>query len=483
MKRLIIDTNKWSEGFAHNMGRAITLKTGGNSELTPSWGNNGYGHCAPLTDEGYQSGKDHHLNYIINKDLNDVNKTLDFYKNTRMDVSYYLNQKENIEEEIERLKARDKSTFLPYPVKLSVSVGLPILDDSELNPIIEQYTERAHQFALENNITITDIRVVTAVTDALNSNELTTISHSDRTDIKVNVTAYKGYLFLETLNKEDKDDYDFKGAGGGVIGCTLNNTKRLGISPEAMKIIKCVKNGRDAIGDLCGGRSNFSWIGGWDMILGPTIVGSRDFKMTDEYQTIDNIVPDEVIKIIDKKEDGQVIDYNDIKFDLWIEMNKYEDSYKVNLCMHDAHFYDEKITIVNVPDEVEVELKDNKNIRVTKENYLKVADILYHNILGEKLFIPRPPKPDSEKSKLELEIDEMYLKLNLFRDGDLRHSYKGYINEKDIWDYVNSFFDLGFFNNIMNPREDYFRLSFKGTISEIIEKLSKFQLVTSEKEV
>lgn len=490
MKVLIIDTDKWSDRFAYEMGNFILNSTnrGGHPVNTPSYGNNGYGFTAPRTDEGFQLAKDHHITYVRENDLEkNILGPLKFYEGSRANVDYYLSEKARVEKVISDLEARDKSTFLPYPTENSVMVTL-LSDEVETIDVLQS---RAQLYCQENDINFVGFRYEMENPVKLKEETRNNVV-SDRTDLKVLVKAYNNRLFIETLNPEE-DDSDYRGAAGSVIGCTLINTKRLGLSNEAYELIKATRRGRDAIGDLCGEKNTFSWIGGLNAILGPKLEGSKYYQVVEDYVTIENDVPAEVIAIIDEREKIREIEFDDIKFDIWVEINhnrQYNHDIKeyvsdgkcsVTFSIHDAHIYNDKIVVVNAPDGCMRKYKESTEIRASKEAYLDVADLIFHNIFGANIR-PRPVKKALEdESEIEKRIREFEERWDTF--GSNRHSYSKSIEFSDAWDYANSFFDLGFRNNIMWPDENYFRLTFKGTISEIKEKLSNFKLVVSEKTV
>lgn len=117
------------------------------------------------------------------------------------------------------------------------------------------------------------------------------------TDLKVKVTAYKGCLAIETLPPFDKTD-TFIPAGQGNFGCVLmGTTSRLGVSKEALALLKTVKKSRDSLGDVMWWKLAppsegycFGWIGGVLAIQDPTqIEGDRDFAVhAGQYVTIPN---------------------------------------------------------------------------------------------------------------------------------------------------------------------------------------------------
>lgn len=489
MKILIVDTDQWSDRFANEMGKAITASfRGGSPVVTPSFGNNGYGFTAPLTDEGYEVGKRHHIAYITDNDLKkNVLDALAFYEGSRaqVDIAYYMSEKARIEENLALLEARASNTFLPFPTVQSVLVDVPFIDEDKE----EQYKTRALEYAKKNEINIVGFRIDE---EPIKVQSNAPIKHSDRTDLKVLINAYNERIIITTLNVDDKEDSDFSGAVGQNIGCSLRNNNRLGVSPEALELIQKVKRGRDAIGDLMGDRQQFSWIGGENMILGPKIVGSRDFNMCTNFIIIDNNVDDETKQAIDESEKGIELDFADVKFDMWLELTldknyvdgKYveKDYYKVNLILQDTYIFDEKVTITNIPEGYNLKrgIYDDNDIKVKvlKDDHKAIADLLFHNIFGEKLRVPPQPVDPALETEQDKKIREMMEKFendDFFGRG-FRHGYENTIHKDVIWDYVNSFFDIGYRNNIMNPTHNHFRLSLKAPVKVLKERLRQFKL-------
>lgn len=84
---------------------------------------------------------------------------------------------------------------------------------------------------------------------------------------KVKLTAYHNYLIIETVPPFDKSD-EFIPNGNGKLGCIIANTKtNLGISPEALMLLKQIKQSCDDIGDVMwwkdlNEKCYFGWLGG-----------------------------------------------------------------------------------------------------------------------------------------------------------------------------------------------------------------------------
>ncbi len=129
--------------------------------------------------------------------------------------------------------------------------------------------------------------------------------------IKVRITTYKGALVVDTESPEEGDG--FLPNTKGRLGCLLFKTKgRLGISEEAVALLRTVRVGRDAIGDLMwfGDAKHgltFGWIGEPRYILWPdACCGDRDYRVWErQYVPIPNDVPEAVRAAFDAPTPGQ----------------------------------------------------------------------------------------------------------------------------------------------------------------------------------
>lgn len=127
-------------------------------------------------------------------------------------------------------------------------------------------------------------------------------------DVRVKVTAYKKFLIIEALNYQQ--DEDFIPNTGGNIGCLLFNTKKnLGISKEAMNLLKEIKRGGDDLGDLTIFKSKsrgscFGWLGQPKKLVN-TENGecelSRDSLRDIEHVTIENKIPLEALEVLTRE--------------------------------------------------------------------------------------------------------------------------------------------------------------------------------------
>ncbi len=120
------------------------------------------------------------------------------------------------------------------------------------------------------------------------------------------VTAYKNLLVLELLATRSIDNevatsLDRPGNIGQVI---MNTEKNLGVSAEALALMKGLQRGRDDLGDIDwfaskGAGDCFGWIGGPYSIKDPSSVEtSRSWKLG-AHVVIDNDVPQGAREFID----------------------------------------------------------------------------------------------------------------------------------------------------------------------------------------
>jgi hypothetical protein len=103
-------------------------------------------------------------------------------------------------------------------------------------------------------------------------------------DLKVKVTEYRGFLVFETLRPEEGQTSDFFPAGGSSFGCILGDCAKLGVSQEALDILKNkINRGSDDLGDpdifSSGDKVVFGWIGGpYAIKLPETCEGSNSYN-------------------------------------------------------------------------------------------------------------------------------------------------------------------------------------------------------------
>lgn len=125
--------------------------------------------------------------------------------------------------------------------------------------------------------------------------------------IKVKVTGYKDMIVIEAQEPQ-KELEGWTPMGPGRVGSVLSKTAgRLGVSDEAIALLKKVKRSHDAIGDVMwwpcvDGSFAFGWMGGFYAVFDPkTAEGDRQFTVPDEghYVPIPNDVPPGAMKWID----------------------------------------------------------------------------------------------------------------------------------------------------------------------------------------
>ena len=129
------------------------------------------------------------------------------------------------------------------------------------------------------------------------------------TKLKAKVTAYSGVLVIECLETVSSEDCTLSTDNPTCIGQVIHNTKKnLGISKEAVEVLRKFNRCRDDIGDIDFFESddkqwNFAWIGGLKKIADPKdAVGSRTYSVPgpDQYVSIPNDVPQEAKDCIDE---------------------------------------------------------------------------------------------------------------------------------------------------------------------------------------
>ncbi|MDO8415187.1 MAG: hypothetical protein Q7S87_03125 [Agitococcus sp.] len=121
------------------------------------------------------------------------------------------------------------------------------------------------------------------------------------------VAAYRGRIVIELKTKrsipgEVITSLDTPRMGSQII---INTSKNLGVSKEALQLLKQVHRGANASGDVnwsseAEGSAAFGWVGGCCAIFSPaTCEASKQFKVRG-YVTIDNEVPEGARRQLDK---------------------------------------------------------------------------------------------------------------------------------------------------------------------------------------
>lgn len=133
----------------------------------------------------------------------------------------------------------------------------------------------------------------------------------ENSNLKVKVTEHRGILVFETINPNEVDA-DFVPAGGSNIGCVLCDSKKLGVSPEAMELLKKIKRGSDGLGDpdifKSGDKVVFGWLGNVFALKHPDhCEGSKDydsFLLNGVCTTIENETAEGAKAAIDSQLDS-----------------------------------------------------------------------------------------------------------------------------------------------------------------------------------
>jgi hypothetical protein len=142
-------------------------------------------------------------------------------------------------------------------------------------------------------------------------------SHAERVaavkKLVAKVVAHEDSIFIELLTVKHKlvvpTGFKFgKPDHPGTFGTVILDSTRIGMSDESIALMKKIRRGRDAIGDIewfetAKGPNAFSWFGALHRVIHvPTSEGARGFRTFDgEYVRIANVVTDEMKKADPKK--------------------------------------------------------------------------------------------------------------------------------------------------------------------------------------
>lgn len=124
--------------------------------------------------------------------------------------------------------------------------------------------------------------------------------------VHAKITAYKGKIVCELVAKSSiPNEVNTSLDNPTTMGQIIHNTeKHLGVSDEALKLMRTLKRGSDSLGDIDwfetgGGTASFGWLGGpYNIIDAAECEPSRDFKIL-KYVRIPNDVPDGAKEHID----------------------------------------------------------------------------------------------------------------------------------------------------------------------------------------
>jgi len=112
------------------------------------------------------------------------------------------------------------------------------------------------------------------------------------------LTAYRGILVVEMVPDQFIDGDATANARLRSLGTIIHDTGRhLGVSEEALALLKMVKRGLDRIGDLAwfrsdDGKDHFAWLGGPKRLVNPKDAeAARGYEIL-SHQVIPNEVPE-----------------------------------------------------------------------------------------------------------------------------------------------------------------------------------------------
>ena len=128
---------------------------------------------------------------------------------------------------------------------------------------------------------------------------------------RVLVTAHEDFIIITTENVVE--DKEFVPNGNGKIGCVLLDTeKNLGVSDEALVLLKKVPTSGDDIGDvdcfISGDKGVFSWLGGPKSLkhIDGRLTGSRTYDMSKiKFRKIPNEPPSVALEAIKRAKTQQ----------------------------------------------------------------------------------------------------------------------------------------------------------------------------------
>lgn len=120
--------------------------------------------------------------------------------------------------------------------------------------------------------------------------------------------SYRGIIVCQLLATKSVEGEVTTSFDTQSFGQLVHNTKEhLGMSASARDLLATVKTSRDAIGDVMwfdthDSKRTFGWIGGPYALKDPKQVeGDRDYKVTDDFVTIEDDVPQQAKDIIDRE--------------------------------------------------------------------------------------------------------------------------------------------------------------------------------------
>lgn len=124
----------------------------------------------------------------------------------------------------------------------------------------------------------------------------------------IRVLAYKNILVIDTPEKYWGGTEFFIPNGGSNIGCLVMDTKKhLGVSKEAMTLLRKIKKSGDDIGDVMWweneGSCTFGWLGPAIRLVNPDVCeGDNDYAVREgQYVEVPNDkIPEGAKTVIDQ---------------------------------------------------------------------------------------------------------------------------------------------------------------------------------------
>lgn len=121
-----------------------------------------------------------------------------------------------------------------------------------------------------------------------------------KTAMRTHIFAYNGYVGI--LSHPEAEHF-IAHPGNGNLGCVVD-AKGVDISPDALTLIKQIRNSRDSIGDFdvfqAGDKIIIGWLGGYMKAFEPSkITGSNTYNPNLLKSSDNVIVPEGFKKFID----------------------------------------------------------------------------------------------------------------------------------------------------------------------------------------
>lgn len=122
------------------------------------------------------------------------------------------------------------------------------------------------------------------------------------------VYGYRGHIVIEqiTMNSVPDEFVTMLDTPGNLGQVVCKTREHLGVSSEALELLRTIKPGRDGLGEVMWFKTNdghhaFGWLGGCYLALDVTdIVTSRDYVVPEsDFVLIENTVPEGAMAFVD----------------------------------------------------------------------------------------------------------------------------------------------------------------------------------------